>query len=128
MSNNSIWPIDRALSGATTSGQSVPGSNGTEGVLCIPQSSSIARASPSDCLKSYPGPLLRGILPLSRDAVSVLYSYNWLDLVLLRVKNRRQSYIIWIYLLFLLWDPEEIYDPVTVFLSFNSYIWWICSF
>ena len=29
--------MDRALSGATTLGQSGPGSNGNEGVLCIPQ-------------------------------------------------------------------------------------------
>ena len=44
-----------ALSGATIPGQSGLESNGNEGVLCIPQSSSIARASPSDCLVSYPG-------------------------------------------------------------------------
>ena len=37
----SIWPIDRALSGATTPGQSRPGSGGNEEVLCIPQISSI---------------------------------------------------------------------------------------
>ena len=58
MLNNSIWPIDRALSGATTPGQSGPGSNDTEWVLCIPQSSSITGASPSDLLGSYPGHLL----------------------------------------------------------------------
>ena len=45
----SIWPIDRNLSGATTPGQSGPGSNGNEGVLHIPQSSK-ARASPLDGL------------------------------------------------------------------------------
>ena len=58
MSDNSIWPIDRTLSSATTLGQSEPGSDGNEGVLCIPQSSSITEASPSDCLVSYPGHLL----------------------------------------------------------------------
>ena len=52
---SSIWPIDRALSGATTSGQSEPGNNGNEGLLCIAQSSSITGTSPSDCLVSYPG-------------------------------------------------------------------------
>ena len=52
---SSIWSIDRTLSGATTPGQSGPGSNKNEGVLHIPQSSSITRASPSDCLVSYPG-------------------------------------------------------------------------
>ena len=33
---SSIWPIDRTLSGATTPGQSGPGSDGNEGVLHIP--------------------------------------------------------------------------------------------
>ena len=55
MSNSSIWSIDRTLSGATTPGQSGPQSNANEGVLCIPQSSSIIGASPSDCLVPYPG-------------------------------------------------------------------------
>ena len=32
----SIWPIDMTISGATTPGQSEPGSDGNEGVLCIP--------------------------------------------------------------------------------------------
>ena len=43
------------LSGSTTPGKSEPGSNGNEGVLRIPQSSSITGVSPSDCLISYPG-------------------------------------------------------------------------
>ena len=47
-----IQPIDRALSGATTPGQSRPGSDGNKGVLCIPQSSIITKSSPSDCLVS----------------------------------------------------------------------------
>ena len=51
MSNSFIWPIDTTLSDATTPGQSGPGS--------IPQRSCIAGASPSDCLVSYPGHLLR---------------------------------------------------------------------
>ena len=55
-------------------GQSGPGSNGNEGVLCIPQTSSIAGTSPSDCLVSYPGHSLEGVLPLCREAVSVFYS------------------------------------------------------
>ena len=53
--DSSIETIDRALSGATTLGQSGPGSNVKEGVLCIPQSPSIPGTSPSDCLVSYPG-------------------------------------------------------------------------
>ena len=47
-----IWPINRTLSGATTLGQSQPGSKGNEGVFRIPQSFSITVASPSDCLGS----------------------------------------------------------------------------
>ena len=39
MSNSSIWPINRTLSGYTTSGQKGPGSNGNERVLHISQSS-----------------------------------------------------------------------------------------
>ena len=51
-SNSSIWSIDETLSGATTLGQSGPGSDGNEGVACITQSSSIAEASPLDCFVS----------------------------------------------------------------------------
>ena len=60
MSNSSIWPIDRTLSGATTPGQSGPGSNGNEGVLHIPKISSITGASSSDGLMSYLGHSLEG--------------------------------------------------------------------
>ena len=52
-----------ALSGATTPGQSGPGSDANTGVLRIPQRSSIAGTSPSDCLVSYPGHSLGGSYP-----------------------------------------------------------------
>ena len=55
MSNSSICPLDRTLLSATTLGQSRPGSNGNEGVLCIPQSSRITKALPLDGLVSYIG-------------------------------------------------------------------------
>ena len=48
------------LSSATTPGQSGPGNNVNEGVLCIPQSSSITEDSPSDCLVPYTGHSLKG--------------------------------------------------------------------
>ena len=61
---SSICPIDRTLSGATTPGQSRPGSDGNEGLHCIPQSPTITGMSPSDCLVSYPGHFLgRGCYP-----------------------------------------------------------------
>ena len=68
MSNSSIWPMDRTLSGATTPGPSGPGSDDREPLLCIPQRSSISEASPSDCLMSYLRCSLGG---LSIDAVSI---------------------------------------------------------
>ena len=78
MSNSSIWPINSTLSGATTPGQSRPGSNGNERVLCIPQSSSITEASPSDCLMSYLGHLLGESYPSAE--MQLVYSTapaNW---------------------------------------------------
>ena len=57
----SIRPIDRTLSGATTSDQSGSGSDANEEVLCISQNSSITGTSPSDCLVSYPGHSLVGV-------------------------------------------------------------------
>ena len=53
MSNSSIGHIDRTLLGTTTPGQSGPGTDGNEGLLCIPQKSSITGASPSDCFVSH---------------------------------------------------------------------------
>ena len=50
MSNSSIWPIDLTLSSATMQGQSGPGSDGNEWILCIFQSLSITGALPRDCL------------------------------------------------------------------------------
>ena len=52
---SSIWPIERSQSGATTPGQSGSGNNDNEGVLRIPQSSSITGTTPSDYLVSYTG-------------------------------------------------------------------------
>ena len=49
------------LSGATTLGQSGPGSDDNEGVLYIPQCFSITGAIPSDCLVLYPRHSLWGV-------------------------------------------------------------------
>ena len=49
-----------ALSGTTNPGQRGPGSDGSEGVLHIPQSSSIPGTSLSDGLVLYPGHSLEG--------------------------------------------------------------------
>ena len=68
---NSIWHIDKNLSGATAPGQSGPGSDGKEGVLRIPKSSSITGASPSDYLVLYPGHSFGGGSYLSAEKQSV---------------------------------------------------------
>ena len=47
------------------------GCDGNEGVLRIPQNSSIIGTSPSDCLVSYLGHSWGEVLPLCRDAVCV---------------------------------------------------------
>ena len=81
MSNSCIWPIGRALSGVTTPYQSGPGSNGNEGVLCIPQGSSITGPSPSDCLVSYQDIHWEGgSYHLCIDPVGVFYSHSRLGL------------------------------------------------
>ena len=82
MSNSSIWPIDRTLSSATTLSQSEPWSNGNEEVFHIPKSSSITRASPSDCLKSYQDTqLLRG--SYSSAEMQSVYSIDPTDLAVI---------------------------------------------
>ena len=55
--NSSIWSIDGTLIDITTPGQSGPGSNDSERVLHIPQSSRTG-TSPSDGLVSYSGYLV----------------------------------------------------------------------
>ena len=77
MSNSSIWPIDRTLSGATTPDQSGPGSDGNEGVLHISQSSK-AELSSSDCLVSKSGHSLGKSYPSAE--MQLVYSTilaNW---------------------------------------------------
>ena len=64
---SSIWLIDWTLSGAPTPDQSGPGTDGSEGVLCIPQSSINTGISPSNYLVSYPGHSMgRGLTSLQR--------------------------------------------------------------
>ena len=70
MSNSFNWHIDRTLSGPTTPVQSEPGSNSNEEVLCIPRSSSITEASPSDCWVLYAGH--RGV-----GSLTSLQRYTW---------------------------------------------------
>ena len=69
---SSVWPIDKTLCGATTPSDSGPGSDGNKGVFRIPQSSSITRTSPSDCLVSYSGHSWGSLTPLQRCSWCIL--------------------------------------------------------
>ena len=82
----SIWPIDRTRSFATTPGQSGTGSNVNEGVLYMPQIFK-TRSLPSDCLMSYRGHSLVGVLLFCRYAVSVFYSPGQLGWVTSLMKS-----------------------------------------
>ena len=82
LSNNSIRPIDRNLSGATIRVDLE--AMAMEGYSAFPQSSSITGASPSDCLVSYPGHLLGESYP-SVDMQSV---YSMVHSILLSLIKR----------------------------------------
>ena len=72
----SIWLVDRTLWGTTTLDKRGPGSDGNEGVLCIPQSSS--KASPSDWSVSYPGHSLGEYYPSAEmQLVYSIAAANW---------------------------------------------------
>ena len=72
ISNSSISPVDKTLSGAITPSQSGPISDCNEGVLNIPQCSGITGASLPGCLVSYPRlSLVERVLSICRDAVGV---------------------------------------------------------
>ena len=76
-------PYIGPFSGATTPGQSRPGSDGNEGVLSIPQSSNIIGTSPSDFLVSYPGNSLGESYP-SAGMQSVYSPANWVSLLVIQ--------------------------------------------
>ena len=70
---SSIYPIDRALSGANIPGENEP-DNGNEGVFRIPQSSSITGTSASDYLVSYTGHSLVGVYSAAPADLATGYS------------------------------------------------------
>ena len=73
--------MDRILSGATNPGQSGPRGYDNEGVLCIPQSSDISGALPSDCLILYARHLLQW--SYSSAEIQSMYSVAPADWVVL---------------------------------------------
>ena len=91
ISNSSIWPIGKTLSGAPTLGKSRPRSNGNERVLRIPQSSNDG-ASPSDFLLSYQDTHWVGGILISpqRRNRCILQPSNWLGSIVVRVPSMDQ--------------------------------------
>ena len=86
MSNNSIFPIDRTLSGAATPSLSGSGINGNEGVFNNPKSFKPG-ASPSDCLTSYLGHSLGGSYPSAEYSTAPT---DWADYFLRNIiKSKR---------------------------------------
>ena len=74
----SIWPIDRTPSGATSWGQSGPGSNGNKGVLRIPPKLQHYQNLTIRLFSVISQTLVGGVLPLCRDAINVFCITNWL--------------------------------------------------
>ena len=73
MQFSSIWPIDRAQSGTTTSRHNGPESDGNKGVRQIPQSTSITEKLPPVCLVSYQDTRW-AFSPPYRDVDGIFYS------------------------------------------------------
>ena len=76
---SSIWLIDRSLSGATTPGQSGPGSIGYEGVLHTPQKLQHYRSLTIRLFNVISRTLVGGVLPLCWEMPSVYSTapVNW---------------------------------------------------
>ena len=68
-----VWPIDRTLLGATTPGQSGPGSDDNEAYSAFPKAPALLE-SHQQTFSVIPGYSLEGVLPLCRDAVGIFYS------------------------------------------------------
>ena len=106
---SSIWPIDRTLIRYTTPRQSGPGSDGNQGVLRIPQSSSIAGTSSSDCLVVYREHSLGGSYPsaekqsvystapanCARDDKGV-HTFQIQSIILFWVQKRHLCFLNWV--------------------------------
>ena len=61
--------------------------------LAIRGCSTFTGNSPWDCLVSYPGHSLGGVLPFCRGAVGVFYSLSWLGKVLLVLYNNKWNHL-----------------------------------
>ena len=86
--------MDKTLSGATTPGESDPESDGTEGVLRIPQSSNIIGASPTDCLVSYLGHSLGESYPSAeKQSVYSTAPADWVMYIWLKYKKKKKRKI-----------------------------------
>ena len=78
---SSIQPLDRTQSGTTTPRPSGPKSNGDEGILRIPQSSSITGTSSIGLFNVISGTLVGGgLTPLQRSSPCILQPHRILSI------------------------------------------------
>ena len=114
MSDNSIWPIDRILSDATTPSQSVTGSNSNEEVFPIPQSFSLT----TRLFRTLDGV---GVLPSCRDAIGIFHStsrLSWWNWVIIKkciqiCLSLPLSLFIYIYITLVEGDPKALFPIAT---------------
>ena len=110
MSNSSIWPIDRTLSGVATSSQNGLGSDDNEGQVRIPQSSSITGASTADCWVSYPGHSLReSYLSAQMQSAYSTAPANWASPTMVAMPSSQTKLIL---LYFGLWPGQKCHSKV----------------
>ena len=89
MSNSSIWSLNKTLSGATTRGQSGHGSDGNEGVLCIPKSSCNYWSLVIRSFSLISRTLIVRVLPLCRDIVGVFCSPSQLGQLIFEATGKQ---------------------------------------
>ena len=100
---SSIWPIDRALSGATALGQSRPRSDGNKGVLHIPQNSRLFSVISRT--------LVEGVLHICRDAVGVFYNSSRLGQT---INEEGIEISFWCHLAEAFWSTERLFFWISV--------------
>ena len=133
MSNNSIWSMDKTLSGANTLDQSGPGSNSNEEVLHIPHNSSIIEISPSDCLMSYPEHSLLGLGVLYYQSVYCTAPAIWANVIMIIdvvydkwVRILPLIYICWVSLYSILTLFALFYTKVSMLAFTSDQLSWLC--
>ena len=91
MSNSSLWPKDKTLSGAFTPDQSGPESDGNKEVVRIPSKFQHYWSLTIRLFSFISRTLVGGVLTLCRDVVGVFYSPNSLGLTTLELSFEKTT-------------------------------------